>query len=54
MNESDHRSIYHEVVMYEPSDQVIDEFEGEHVFKKFNNIQLYEQESITYRNDFAQ
>lgn len=53
MDVSDQRSTKNRVVPYEPPQEVIDDYECENIFKKFNTIDLYEQESVVYKNDFA-
>jgi hypothetical protein len=53
MDESDQRTMNNIVVEYIPPLEVIDDFESENIYKKFNTIDLYEQESVVYKNDFA-
>lgn len=53
MDDSDLRDKKHVLVEYDLSEQVYDEYEGVHVYKKFNNIDLYEHESSDFQNDFA-
>lgn len=48
MDDADYREKEHLVYEYEPFNEIIDEYQGVNVYKKFNNIDLYEQESEVF------